>query len=99
MLLYICTGVPLTPALVVFLQCVAIGGFNGSTVSGSGGSKCGAGTIGPYFCGLLAQSAVRGLASPQLSDPWWLPCWQCGGLITPSVGMVPLVVYRGVWLP
>ena len=42
-----------------------------------GSSKCGAGTnIGPYFCGgwLLAQRAVRELASSQLSDS---KSWGC----------------------
>ena len=83
---YKCSGVPLTHACI---GCVWL--LWGLTVPHivSGSSKCMAGTnVGPYFCGgwLLAQRAVRELASSQLSDPWWLApllaVW--GGLITPS---------------
>ena len=51
-------------------------------------SKCGAGTnVGPYFCGawLLAQRAVRELASSQLSDP---KSWGCQPLLQCIEGSV-----------
>ena len=77
--------------LVVYLPCVAIVGFNGSTVSGSGGSKCGAGTIGPYFVGAAGSTCSEraGISTCSYQTPGGSPCsWLCEVLITPSVGMV-----------